>query len=149
MKVFGSKTKHSGKTMTKQALFWQRIWRRTTAQPDGSRSPEAVSPLLAVSQAVASSLELEEVLAAVHRQVSRIFEASNFYIAIYEGATDEWAFVFHLERGERQPVTRYRLEAGLTGHIIRELRRRKQKYGVVTMCIGGGMGAAGLFEAIN
>ncbi|MFT5391648.1 MAG: acetyl-CoA acyltransferase [Gammaproteobacteria bacterium] len=37
----------------------------------------------------------------------------------------------------------------LTGHIIRELRRREQKYGVVTMCIGGGMGAAGLFEAIH
>ena len=37
----------------------------------------------------------------------------------------------------------------LTGHIIRELRRRNDKYGVVTMCIGGGMGAAGLFEAIN
>ncbi|MDH5738518.1 MAG: acetyl-CoA C-acyltransferase, partial [Gammaproteobacteria bacterium] len=37
----------------------------------------------------------------------------------------------------------------LTGHIIRELRRRKKKYGLVSMCIGGGMGAAGLFEAIN
>jgi acetyl-CoA acyltransferase len=37
----------------------------------------------------------------------------------------------------------------LTGHVIRELRRREQKYGVVTMCIGGGMGAAGLFEAIH
>lgn len=37
----------------------------------------------------------------------------------------------------------------LTGHIIRELRRRNKKYGLVSMCIGGGMGAAGLFEAIN
>lgn len=34
-----------------------------------------------------------------------------------------------------------------TGHVIRELHRRNKKYGVVTMCIGGGMGAAGLFEA--
>jgi len=37
----------------------------------------------------------------------------------------------------------------LTGHVIRELRRRNKKYGLVSMCIGGGMGAAGLFEAIN
>lgn len=35
----------------------------------------------------------------------------------------------------------------LTGHIVRELKRRDQKYGIVSMCIGGGMGAAGLFEA--
>jgi acetyl-CoA acetyltransferase len=35
----------------------------------------------------------------------------------------------------------------MTGAVLRELRRRNKKYGVVTMCIGGGQGAAGLFEA--
>ena len=34
----------------------------------------------------------------------------------------------------------------LTGHIVRELQNREQQFGVVTMCVGGGMGAAGLFE---
>lgn len=36
--------------------------------------------------------------------------------------------------------------AKLTATILRELERRKARYGMVTMCIGGGMGAAGIFE---
>ena len=38
--------------------------------------------------------------------------------------------------------------AYLTLKLIHELRRRGQKYGLVSMCIGGGMGAAGIFEII-
>ena len=38
--------------------------------------------------------------------------------------------------------------ARLTGGLLRELKRRNNKYGIVSMCIGKGMGAAGLFEAI-
>jgi len=38
--------------------------------------------------------------------------------------------------------------ARMTGALLLELRRQKKRWGIVTMCIGGGMGAAGLFEAI-
>src|SRR6202008_1276526 len=39
--------------------------------------------------------------------------------------------------------------AKLAATVIRELQRRKARYGMVTMCVGGGMGAAGGFEKIN
>jgi acetyl-CoA acyltransferase len=38
--------------------------------------------------------------------------------------------------------------ARMTVTIVHELRRRKARYGLVTMCVGGGMGAAGIFEAL-
>ncbi|MGA2908622.1 MAG: acetyl-CoA C-acyltransferase [Terracidiphilus sp.] len=39
--------------------------------------------------------------------------------------------------------------AKLTATLLQELRRRKARYGMVTMCVGGGMGAAGIFERLN
>ncbi|HTR67441.1 MAG TPA: acetyl-CoA C-acyltransferase [Terriglobales bacterium] len=39
--------------------------------------------------------------------------------------------------------------AKLTATVIRELKRRNGRYGMVTMCVGGGMGAAGIFENVN
>jgi acetyl-CoA acyltransferase len=39
--------------------------------------------------------------------------------------------------------------AKLTATIIREMKRRNAKHGLVTMCVGGGMGAAGIFENLN
>jgi acetyl-CoA acyltransferase len=39
--------------------------------------------------------------------------------------------------------------AKLTATIIREMKRGNAKYGLVTMCVGGGMGAAGIFENLN
>jgi acetyl-CoA acyltransferase len=39
--------------------------------------------------------------------------------------------------------------ARLTATILREMRDRKSRYGMVTMCVGGGQGAAGIFENLT
>ena len=36
----------------------------------------------------------------------------------------------------------------LTATVLSEMKRRKVRYGMVTMCVGGGMGAAGIFELL-
>ena len=38
--------------------------------------------------------------------------------------------------------------AKLTTTLLSEMRRRQVRYGMVTMCVGGGMGAAGIFERL-
>jgi len=39
--------------------------------------------------------------------------------------------------------------AKLTATLLQEMKRRKARYGMVTMCVGGGMGAAGIFELLD
>jgi acetyl-CoA acyltransferase len=39
--------------------------------------------------------------------------------------------------------------AKLTATLLGEMERRKTRYGMVTMCVGGGMGAAGIFERLG
>ena len=39
--------------------------------------------------------------------------------------------------------------AKLTATLLAEMKRRKVRYGLVTMCVGGGMGAAGIFERLD
>ena len=39
--------------------------------------------------------------------------------------------------------------AKLTATILHEMQRRNVRYGLVTMCVGGGQGAAGIFERLN
>ncbi len=72
-----------------------------------------------IGRAVSSALDLNELLEVIYRQVSRLFDTTNFYIALYEEETDEWEVPLNIEHGERQPPERYQVGRGLTGYIIR------------------------------
>jgi len=71
-----------------------------------------------ISQSLSSTLNLEELLETVYRQVGRMFDVTNFHIATYQEGDTEWVGAFQMEHGERQPVQRRELRLGLTGYIL-------------------------------
>jgi GAF domain-containing protein len=75
--------------------------------------------LIAIGQTISAPLNLDSLLETVHQQISRVFDATNFYIALYEEGSDEWSLGYHVEHGERQPETRHKLGPGITSHVIR------------------------------
>src|SRR4029079_2200233 len=72
-----------------------------------------------MGQALSSALEFDELLETVQQQVSRIFNATNFYIASYDAGGDAWTLSLHLEQTLRQPVSHHQAGMDLTSYIIR------------------------------
>jgi signal transduction histidine kinase/CheY-like chemotaxis protein len=86
----------------------------TTALP-----PIRFSILMAIGQALAGKLELEPLMETVYREVGRLFDTTNFYIALYRPGAVEWHWAFHVERGQREAPVTYPIDSGLTGYILR------------------------------
>jgi GAF domain-containing protein len=89
---------------------------------DRERQIAQLSILNEITQAVAFAQDLDLLLETVYQQVSRLFDTTNFYIATYQAASDEWVLALAFEHGQRQPVSSYRSTAGLTGYILQTRR---------------------------
>jgi signal transduction histidine kinase/CheY-like chemotaxis protein len=72
-----------------------------------------------MGQALSSALEFDDLLEAVHQQVSRIFNTNNFAIATYEEGSDMWALPFHLEQERRRTSKQHPVGSDLMSYIIR------------------------------
>lgn len=81
-------------------------------------------------------IELNEAFAAQGLSVMKVLELNPAKVNVNGGA---------IALGHPLGCT----GAKLTATLLRELERRKARYGMVTMCVGGGMGAAGIFERLD
>ena len=99
--------------------------RQDTIRPDAvARSPEEaqlahLAILIRIGEAVAANLELEPLLETVHAEVSRVFDARNFFIALHRQGSAFFTFALRIEHGQRQPIGQHSIEAGMTGYILR------------------------------
>lgn len=104
-----------------------------------------IGPVKAVPEALASAglklsdieqIELNEAFAAQALAVIRSLNLNNEMVNVNGGA---------IALGHPLGCT----GAKLTVQLIHEMRRRKQKYGMVTACVGGGQGVSGIYELLN
>jgi len=82
------------------------------------RRIEQLNVLNEMAQALSSTLELDELLEVVHKQVARIVDATNFYIALYDEESEGISFPYVVDPEDREDWSPVKLGEGLTGRII-------------------------------
>jgi signal transduction histidine kinase/CheY-like chemotaxis protein len=96
-----------------------------------SRLPRVVKPrrtktranldaLLEVSQVLSGNLELDSLLQVFYREVARLFETNNLFIALRRHNSPEYVVALHYERGQPQKASRMDVEHSTTGYMIRK-----------------------------
>lgn len=86
---------------------------------ESDRRIRLLAALNQMGQAVSSTLDRTALLEEIHRQISQVMEASNFYIALYDEEKGEVTFPFAIEKGERQQWEPMRGENSLTEYVLR------------------------------
>lgn len=82
------------------------------------RIAEEMTTLYNIGFATTSSLNLDEVLSAIHEQISRLMDASTFFIALYDEQNDQLRFELAFDKGKLQEKFSVARGAGLTGYVI-------------------------------
>lgn len=89
------------------------------AEKEADRQLTRLSILTTISQALSENLELDPLLCTVHREVGRLFDTTNFLIALHKPGSTEWSLVYRIEHGVRSALKRHPLGIGLMGYTIR------------------------------
>jgi nitrate/nitrite-specific signal transduction histidine kinase len=107
------------------------------------RRLDAMAVLNEVGRALSSTLQLDELLHLIHRQVSRVMDSTNLYIALYDRDKDWVSFPLYVEEGQvRRDLRGRKAGQGLTEHIIRncqplllpdDVERRMRELGIETI----------------
>jgi PAS domain S-box-containing protein len=81
---------------------------------------ERLAAVNRVSSAVGAVLDLDTLLETVRREVTAVFQADAFFVALYDQRTDELDFRIQVDQGVREPPVREKVGAGFTSRVARE-----------------------------
>ena len=85
-----------------------------------SRAKELQSVLLTIAEAVNRSDGLEELLGTIHRELGRLIDTTNFYVALFDEDTGTYTFPYHVdEHDDSEPLKPMHLGKGLTDYVRR------------------------------
>ncbi len=82
------------------------------------RRAERLALVNRISAAAGAVLDLDELLAAVYREVTPIFQADAFFIALYDVRTNSLDFRIQVDEGHREPSVQEPLGTGLTSRVV-------------------------------
>ncbi len=99
--------------------------------------------LFQISQSVNECHGLDELLTAIHRQLGRLIDTTNYYVALYDEKTDSYTFPYHIdEEDELEQLSPIQLKRSLTDYVRRtgkpvlvdeELHRELERTGEVEL----------------
>ncbi|MDH3743521.1 MAG: hypothetical protein OES47_00295, partial [Acidobacteriota bacterium] len=75
--------------------------------------------LLELLKAASTSSGLEEMLATTHRALGKLMDTTNFYVALYDEATEHYSFPFHVDKHETDEQPPRSLPRSLTDYVRR------------------------------
>ncbi|RLC66800.1 MAG: hypothetical protein DRI48_03875, partial [Chloroflexi bacterium] len=86
------------------------------------RRAERLAVVNRIARAASASLHLDDLMETVYREVVPLFQADAFFIALYDGETNELDFRIRVDEGIWEPPGRQPVGTGLTGLIVTEKR---------------------------
>ena len=81
------------------------------------RRANELNTLVELSRLISQNLDLDEVYTTAHRIIGQLMPTESFFINLIDRQRNEFIAAYGVERGIRQPVDRYPLNAGVTGQV--------------------------------
>ncbi len=84
-----------------------------------AKAGEVQSVLFQISQAVSTTSELRELIEVVHRELGRLIDTTNFYVALYDEETGLYSFPYHVDKYDSDEIAPVPLKQSLTDYVRR------------------------------